>query len=110
MINSLVIFDLFAVIFQILAAWFAYRIYKFDRLSGWWIGLIIAFIFQAIRRLFQAYNDWLNLSTNPLFDRVLMFLISLFLVMGLWEMFKKFESFEIVEKNVKNKMNRIKLK
>ena len=106
MINYLVTFDVFAIIFQLLAAWFAYKIYRFNRLSKWWLGLIIAFVFQALRRFFQAYTDWMGISSDPFFDRSLMFLISLFLVLGLWSMFKNFENFEIIEKNVKTKIKR----
>ncbi len=110
MISIIIILDVFAMALQIYVTWFAYKLYRFNRLSFGWIAFIVAFIVQVIRRGFQIYYDSFNLVMNSLLDRSLMLLISLLLFVGLWSMLKSFENFEIVEKKVKFKLNRGKRK
>jgi hypothetical protein len=94
--------DFFAVLFQLLAAWMSYKIYSFNRLSKWWLALVVAFIVQASRRGFQIFYDLSDTNMHILLDRSLMFLISLLLFLGLWSMLKNFENFDIVQKKVNN--------
>ena len=105
--NVLIIFlDGTALVLQLVAAWFGYKIYQFNRLSTGWIALIIAFLIQVVRRMFQIYYDYMGVEMGILFDRSLMFFISLLLVIGLWSMLKNFENFDLVERRVKQVVKR----
>jgi len=105
-----VILGIFAAIFQFIAAFLGYKIYKFNRLNKWWLALIVAFIVQGIRRVFTIFEDAGNplITSNVLFDRTLMFIISLLIVIGLWAMIKNFESFDIVANKIKEKSKKFK--
>jgi len=99
-----------SIILQFLTAYFDYRIYRFNRMSNWWLALILAFLIQGVRRIITFYED-INLTSitnNILIDRSLMFLISLFMAVGLWIMMKRFEKFDFIEKETKRKMRRLK--
>jgi len=106
--NFIIILDIFAVLFQLAAAYFAFRIYRFNRLSKWWIALIVAFLVQAVRRGIQIYSDLGYGSLGTSLDRSLMLLISVLMVMGLWAMMKNFEQFDIVSSKVKEKLKKMK--
>lgn len=100
----IVILDVLAVILQLAAAWFAYRIYRFNRLSKWWLALVLAFCIQGLRRGFQGYIDLgYGQNLSPILDRSLMFVISLLIVVGLFAMLKNFEGFEVVANKVRQK-------
>lgn len=107
MIDVIVTLSVLAFLFQLLAAWVSYKIYAFNRLSNWWLALIIAFLVQAIRRGFQIFYDVSSTSMNIVLDRSLMFLISLFLFLGLWSMLKNFENFDVVQKKVDSKIKKV---
>lgn len=104
--SFIVLLDGAALALQLMAAWFGYKIYRFNRLSTGWIALIIAFLIQVVRRIFQVYYDYVGVNIDILFDRILMFFISLLLVIGLWSMLKNFENFDLVQNNVDLKINR----
>jgi len=101
---------IFSIVLQLLAAYFGYRIYKFNRMSKWWLALVLAFIVQGIRRIFTTLADMGNSTfLFPSFvDRALMFVISLLMVIGVWAMMKNFENFEVVEKQTKRKLVKLK--
>jgi hypothetical protein len=100
-----ILLGVFAVIFQFIAAYCGYKIYKFNRESKWWIALIVAFIIQGIRRIFTIFEDLDIIKQNLLLDRSLMFLTSLLIVIGLWTMMKNFESFKILQHKIKKKLD-----
>lgn len=102
----------FSVVLQLIAAYLGYRIYCFTRLSKWWLAVVIGFILQAIRRIFTFLEDFgaVNIPNTILIDRALMFLISLFMVIGLWIMLKNFENYDVVERQVKQKIQNFKKK
>jgi hypothetical protein len=93
---------------QAISIIFAFRIYKFNRLSKWWLALILAFLIQGIRRLITLYDDinLISITNNLLIDRSLMFIISILILIGLWAMMKNFENFDIIEKKVEKKLIR----
>jgi hypothetical protein len=98
--------DLIAVLLQLFASYFAFRIYSFNRLSKWWLALVFAFLIQAVRRAIQLYVDFGVGNTNVFLDRVMMFIISLLMVAGLLAMLKNFENFDVVAEKVRGKFPR----
>jgi len=105
-----VILGSLAAIFQFVAAYFGYRIYKFNRLNKWWLALVLAFIVQGIRRIFTVFEDVGSplIASSAIFDRTLMFIISLLIVVGLWAMMKNFENFEVITGKISEKVKRFK--
>lgn len=101
-------FGILSIVLQFLAAYLGYRIYKFNRMSKAWLLIILAFLIQGVRRIITFYDDinLISITNNVLIDRSLMFLISLFMAIGLLAMMKRFESFEIIEKETKKKVLR----
>ena len=99
-------FGVLSIILQFLTAYFGYRIYKFNRMSKWWLVLILAFLIQGVRRIITFYYDinLISITNNILIDRSLMFLISFFMAVGLLTMMKRFEKFEFIEKETKRKI------
>ena len=97
-----------SIVFQFCAAYFGYRIYMFNRMSKWWLALVFAFLIQGIRRVITLLSDLGTISPlegNLAFaDRVIMFVISALIVVGLWEMMHSFESFSLVESKVSDKL------
>jgi len=76
-------------------------------MSNWWLALVLTFIIQGIRSVFTFLDDagmQSIFTKNPILDRTLMFVISLLIVVGLWTLLRNFENFEIIEKNVKQKL------
>ena len=106
MIDLILTLDALSVICQFLAVYFSYRIYNYKRLTKWWLALVLGFLIQGTRRALTLYED-INLSeisNTILLDRMLMLVISSLILVGLWAMLKNFESFEFVEKKVKDKL------
>jgi len=83
-------------------------IYRFNRLSKWWIALILAFLVQGIRRGVQIYTDLGYGSLGVSLDRSLMLVISFLMVVGLWAMMKNFEQFDVVSSKVREKIKKMK--
>lgn len=106
--NGLVIIDFLSMALQFAALYFAYRIYRFNRLSKGWLALICAFFIQGIRRGVTMIQDTklVDISAGITFDRALMFVISLLIVVGLWTMYKNFESFEVITKQIGKKLKK----
>jgi len=105
---TILVLDMLSVISQFLAVYFSYRIYSYNRLTKWWLAIALGFSTQGARRAVTLYED-VNLteaSNAILLDRILMLVISLLILAGLWAMLKNFESFEIVEKKVKEKLKK----
>jgi prolipoprotein diacylglyceryltransferase len=100
----IIVLGILSVIFQFIAAFFAFRIYKFNRMGKGWLALVLAFLVQGtIRIVFNVFEDLSIVKQNLLMDRGLMFITSLLILIGLWAMLKNFESFEFLEKKVKEK-------
>lgn len=102
----ILVLDSLAVFLQLLAAWFGYSIYKFNRLSKGWLAIVVGFLIQAVRRAVQLYSDSQGFVLNVILDRALMVIISLLIFIGLWSMLKNFENFEFVKDNVRRKIKR----
>jgi hypothetical protein len=88
------VFAALSIICQFLALYISYEIYKYDKFSKWWLAMILAFFLQFIRRVVSMYND-ANLSTfssSAILDRAFMFFISLFMLIGLWQILRYLET------------------
>jgi hypothetical protein len=106
----LVILGGVALVFQLVAAYLAFKIYKFNRLSGWWLILLSAFELEALRRFILVIQD-IQLSYVPpslMLDRTILFAVSLFLNIGLLSMLHSFQSFDFLEKKVSEKAKKLK--
>lgn len=102
---------IFQIIVQAVAAVYAYKIYSFNRLNKGWIAMIFALILMTLRRVTALLIEVNYLPTLTgiisYIDRVILpALISLLLLIGLYVMFRNFETFEIVEKTVKRIVGR----
>ncbi len=100
------------IIVQLVAVYFSYVIYKYNRLNKAWLAITLALILMTIRRITASaieFGAFANLSGPLQFvDRVgLPSLISILLLLGLWSMKNQFESFDVIEKNVKYKISQL---
>ena len=96
------------IIFQFIAVYFSFRIYDYNRLAKGWLALTVALAlmgFHLVLILFVVLGYPELTGIGIILDRFLIpLMISAFLVSGLWSMYKKFESFEVVEKKIKEKL------
>ncbi len=104
-LNSLSVIN---VIIQFTAAYISYRVYSFNRASKGWLAITGALLLMAIRRVtaFMISYDAFGGATQVIstLDRLFLpFTISVLILIGLWSMLKNFETFEVVEKDVKEK-------
>ncbi len=106
----LMLLGAFSIVFQLSAAFIAYKIYRFDRISKWWLMIVFAFILMGVRRVFALWSDFslVDVSSAVLFDRSLAFLTSLLINIGLWSMLTSFRNFEVVAKRVRDKAKKFK--
>ncbi len=103
------ILELIQIVVQFTAAYFSYVIYKYNRLYKAWLAVVVGLVLMAFRRVTALLIELSRApaSTDPVrfLDRVLLpFTISVLLLWGLWSMKKNFESFEVVEKRVSEKV------
>lgn len=100
---------LVAVAIQIVAAYFSFVIFRFNRLSTNWLALTWGIMFIALGTTLSILAEY---DTVPAFTRELLFtgqiaipiLASLLMAFGLWGMKKNFEYFEVVEKEATTKV------
>ncbi len=96
------------IILNFIAAYFSYVIYKYNRLSKAWLGVVIGLViigFNGIGELyiqlglFPDFAPEIRFATLALFP----FIFSVFLVWGMISMKKNFEHFEFLEKRYSGK-------
>ena len=95
---------------SIFAVYFSYRIYRYNRLSKAWLSVTAALVFLSLRRFLGLLNLTGITSDLPeiidFIDRPLVpLVVSLLLAIGLWRMKKSFETFDVVEKTVHEKIS-----
>lgn len=99
-----------AVALQVVATYFAWAIYKFHRMGTGWLAVIAAVILMAIRLILNFFLQTGVVPYTPFYldlhDTWLQLLISTFMLIGLYSMYKSFESFDIVGKKVAEKATR----
>ncbi len=104
------LFAVFQVAGSLVAAYLAYEVYKYDRLSKAWLSVVAALLLLSVNGLLNLAQE---LGTFPiltgeiaLFARnyLLQSIILLLFLFGFWGMKYKFESFEILEKRVEEKV------
>jgi dolichyl-phosphate-mannose--protein O-mannosyl transferase len=105
---TLIILDALAVILQLAAAYFGYKIYQYNRSTKWWLALVLAFVIQAVRRAITLSSDWsiTTASSSVILDRSLAAIISLLIMIGLWAMLKNFENFSVIENKIEKKLKK----
>jgi hypothetical protein len=100
-------FAVFQIIVQAVAVYYSYKIFSFNRLNKGWLALTFALILMTFRRvtalliefsLIGNLGGWLSYTDRIILPTV----ISVFLFIGLYFMFKNFENFEVVENKIKN--------
>lgn len=108
-VDASVILGILQIVIQFVAAYFSFIIYKYNRLNKAWLAITVALAIIAFRRI-TALTIELGVfaelgGTIEFVDRILLpFVISVLLFGGLWSMKKSFESFEVVEKRVREKI------
>lgn len=104
------LFAVFQVAGSLVAAYLAYEVYKYDRLSRAWLSVVAALLLLSVDGLLDLARD---IGVFPLLTgeiaafaqyHLLDSLILLLFLFGLWGMKYKFESFEILEKRVEDKI------
>lgn len=105
----IVAIQIYSLILLTVSAYLSYVIYKFNRLSKGWLGVTLAISISPVRIFVGILGNIYDLSSlSPVLyvlDRGLITaLIATLLIVGLWSMKKNFESFEIIEKKVKEKV------
>ena len=108
-IDISVILGVLQIVIQLVAVYFSYIIFTFNRLNKAWLAVILALILMTIRRFTVLLTELDALpaltGTIQFIDRIILpFAISIFLAVGLFTMMKKFETFEVVEKATKKKI------
>jgi hypothetical protein len=103
-------FGAFQVIGSLVAAFLAYEVYKYDRLSKAWLAVVAALALLSIDGFLDLFLSLGTLSPAEgslltFFQTHLLHSFTLLLfIFGFWGMKYKFESFEIVEKHVEAKI------
>lgn len=107
--NELIfVFDILSVLCQFAVVYFGYKIYAYNRLTKWWLALVAAFFIQCVRGVLTIFDDAAlsSFSNTQIIDRLFMFDISLLILIGLLAMTRNFESFEFLEKKVRDKLKK----
>ena len=112
MINIEILVLVIATLIQLLAVYFAYKIYTYNRLSKWWLAIIVALFLDVLRRFttfleFAEVSSSLESQISLLEHFILPIVTTLLFTVALWSMAKNFESFEVVEKEAKEKVKEI---
>lgn len=105
-LKTILILDVISVIFQLLATIIAYKIYVFNKFNKWWLALVFAFFLQTIRRLVTSIEDF-GIVSIPSYgdaDRLLMVVISLFMFIGLYALWRSFNDFDLAKIKIDNKV------
>jgi len=104
------LFAVFQVAGSLVAAYLAYEVYRYDRLSRAWLSVVAALLLLSVNGLLNLAQE---LGTFPILtgeialfakNYLLQSMILLLLLFGFWGMKYKFESFEILEKRVGEKV------
>lgn len=97
---------MFAIIGAIVCIYLTRRIYEYNRLTSGWLFLTVGFTASLVRRILTFFASPLGIPQDVL--RVLQGVLSAALFVcfawGLWSMARRFESFEIIEKQVGGKV------
>ena len=102
------IFGVVSVVGSLIAAYLSYEIYRYNRLSKAWLAVTVAFILIIFRRAIGFATEagvWLEYRPVLKFvESVLLILISVLYILGFWSMKRSFETFDVVEKKVQDKV------
>ncbi len=97
------------IVIQFAAAYFSYVIYKYNRLHSQWLAVTVALLILGVQRTttlmtglgwfpeFTTLMGVLNQITLP-------FIVSVFLMVGLFRMKENFERFEVLERKAVDKL------
>jgi hypothetical protein len=92
-----------------IAAWFAYKIKAYNRLSSGWMAVVWAFVLIVLRRgmgLVHEINMGIGMEDQLLLvQNMLQVIISLLFIWGFWSVLKSFECFEVTEKRCVAKLD-----
>jgi len=105
---------LVAVAIQIVAAYFSFAIFRFNRISTNWLALTWGIMSIALGTIITVLAEY---ETVPGYTKELLFtgqivlpiLASLLMAFGLWGMKKNFEYFEVVEKEATTKIRTLEI-
>lgn len=96
---------IFQIVIQAIAVYYSYKIFSFNRLNKGWLALAFALILMTFRRItalfieinvLPNYSGWISYTDRIVLPTV----ISVFLLVGLFFMYKNFEDFDVVERKV----------
>ncbi len=101
------------IIIQLAVVYLVYKIYTYNRVHKAWLAVAIAVILMTLRRVTALSIDMGALPQlsgyTSFIDRIVLpFCISVLLFIGFWVMLKNFKEFEVVEKQVQEKVKRVK--
>jgi len=102
------LFSIAQIALLLFAAYFAHRIYTFNRIANVWLAVPIALTLLAFRQTLTLFKiDFLEnlFGQFVILDTLFIpLLISIFLAQGMWVLAKSFENFDVVERNVEDKV------
>src|SRR3989344_3503151 len=106
-LNWNLVFGILSIIGSILAAYFSYGVYRYNRLSKAWLAVTVAFILVILERCIRfiadvGYFSDLKLTLDSLEGSILL-IVSVLFIWGLSSMRKNFEKFDVVEKKAGEK-------
>ncbi len=107
-IDASFIAGILSIIGSIIAAYLSYAIYKYNRLNKAWLAVTIAFVLIVFRRGIGFATDFGLLPELSKIlksvEGILLLVISLLYIWGFWSMKKSFETFDVIEKKVGEKI------
>ncbi len=99
--------SIISIIASIMAAYYGVTIYKYNRLNKGWLGVPAATTIAILARALPSLRDFgfvsLSAQDFQLLNYSVLITTSILAAWGLWSMKKSFESFDIVEKKVREK-------
>lgn len=96
------------IVLNFIAAYFAYVIYKYNRLAKGWMNVVLALVIIGFNGIFALY---VQLDLFPQYAGLIQFLtlavipfvFSVNLVLGMLSMKRRFENFEILQRHSERK-------
>jgi hypothetical protein len=103
------IMQFLAAIFTLIAAYFSFVIYRYNRQSKSWLAITLALSILFVRRVIGFYiiaydTGYIEDITNFLDRPLIPLIVSILFLLGLYGMKKNFESFEVLKDKVQAKL------
>ena len=104
------IISLISIASLVFAAYCAYKIYEYNRLSTGWLAMVLAFVLLVFSRIICVPDDFdilkgINPAVLKAWEIILALFIGILFIAGMCSMKKSFENFDVIEKQAESKAN-----